>query len=68
MSPFRTSAERSGFLDRASASDSREDIPATTASATPISMMPVSHWWQRLLYKKQGGAAVQSAPLPSRDA
>jgi hypothetical protein len=31
-------------------------------------MMPVSHWWQRLLYKKQGGAAVQSAPLPSRDA
>ena len=68
MSPFSTSADRSGFRDQASAPDSREAISAPAVSAALDLTVPAAHWWQRLRHRKQGGASVRGAPLRSRDA
>lgn len=68
MSPFRTSADRSVFLDRASASDVLEDISASSVSVALDLTVPAAHWWQRLPHRKQRDASLQDAPLLSRDA
>ena len=68
MSPFRTSADRSVFLDRASASDVLDDISAPSVSVALNLTVPAAHWWQRLHHRKHRDAPLQDAPLLSRDA